>query len=58
MNFYWERDEALDRLDKKMTTAFHAVQNVAEEDSLYTRNAAYVVAIDRVVSAMRFRGWL
>ena len=58
MNFYWSRDEVLSRLDDKITEAFKAVLDVAEGQKVYMRDAAYIVAIDRVVRAMQFRGWL
>jgi glutamate dehydrogenase len=58
MNFYWSRDEVLSRLDDKITDAFKAVLDVAEGQGVYMRDAAYMVAIDRVVRAMQFRGWL
>ena len=58
MNYYWSREEVLRRLDRKMTTAFEGVLSLVESDGLYTRDAAYVVAIRRVVEAMKFRGWL
>jgi glutamate dehydrogenase len=58
MNFYWSRDEVLSRLDAKITDAFKAVLDVSEGQGVYMRDAAYMVAIDRVVRAMQFRGWL
>jgi glutamate dehydrogenase len=58
MNFYWSKDEVLSKLDAKMTDAFHAVVAMAEEHEVYMRNAAYMVAIDRVVTAMKLRGWV
>lgn len=58
MNFYWSRDEVLARLDNKITDAFKAVMEVSESQGVYMRDAAYMVAIDRVVRAMQFRGWL
>jgi glutamate dehydrogenase len=57
-NYYWERDAVLRRLDVKMTAAFNAVLNRSLEEKVYTRDAAYMVAIDRVVTAMEMRGWL
>ena len=57
MNYYWSRREVLERLDELMTNAFHGVLKVAEEHKVYNRDAAYMVAIDRVVRAMQFRGW-
>ncbi|MDD5466710.1 MAG: Glu/Leu/Phe/Val dehydrogenase [Anaerolineales bacterium] len=58
MNFYWTREEALQRLDTKMTQAFNSVVAMAESEKVYTRDAAYMVAIDRVVKAMELRGWI
>ncbi len=58
MNYYWSRDEALDRLDLKMTSAFKGVLELAESEQVYMRDAAYMVAIGRVVKAMELRGWL
>ncbi|HEX2698404.1 MAG TPA: Glu/Leu/Phe/Val dehydrogenase [Anaerolineales bacterium] len=58
MNFYWTRDEVLEKLDTKMTSAFHAVLDMSEKQKVYMRDAAYMVAIDRVVKAMEMRGWL
>ena len=56
-NYYWERQEVLDRLDTKMTSAFKAVHGVAVEQKIFTRDAAYVIAINRVARACRDRGW-
>ncbi|MEK6753619.1 MAG: Glu/Leu/Phe/Val dehydrogenase [Chloroflexota bacterium] len=58
MNFYWSREEVLERLDQKMTSAFHGVLERSEKEKVYMRDAAYMVAIDRVVKAMELRGWL
>jgi glutamate dehydrogenase (NAD(P)+) len=58
MNFYWEKDEVLARLDEKMTAAFHAVAELAARRKLFTRDAAYVIAINRVAQACRDRGWV
>mgnify|MGYP001591371983 CR=1 FL=1 len=57
MNFYWTREDVLTRLDEKMTSAFKAVLDMSESQGVYMRDAAYMVAIDSVVHAMRFRGW-
>ena len=58
MNYYWSKEEVLKRLDEKMTNAFNKVLQMAQEKSVYTRNAAYMVAIDSVVNAMKLRGWI
>jgi glutamate dehydrogenase (NAD(P)+) len=58
MNYFWERDEVLGKLDVKMTAAFAAVHELADRQRLYMRDAAYVVAINRVARACRDRGWV
>ena len=57
MNFYWHKDEVLEKLDQKMTAAFHAVLEMSQKEDVYMRDAAYMVAIDHVVKAMELRGW-
>jgi glutamate dehydrogenase (NAD(P)+) len=58
MNYYWTKDEVLQRLDTKMTQAFHSVLEMSEGQKVFMRDAAYMVAIDRVVKAMELRGWI
>jgi glutamate dehydrogenase (NAD(P)+) len=58
MNLFWERDEVLSRLDVKMTSAFLAVSELAKKRKLYTRDAAYVISINRVAQACKDRGWV
>lgn len=58
MNYYWEKDEVLGKLDAKMTAAFIAVSELAKRKKLYMRDAAYVIAIDRVVQCCKMRGWV
>ena len=58
MNYYWTHNEVLKRLDTKMTLAFNSVVDMAEGEGVRMRDAAYMVAIDRVVKAMELRGWL
>lgn len=58
MNFYWTKEEVLQKLDSKMTQAFQAVLEMSEKEGVYMRDAAYMVAIGRVVKAMELRGWV
>jgi glutamate dehydrogenase len=58
MNYYWSKQEVLERLDTKITAAFHDVLTMAEREKAYMRDAAYMVGITRVVDAMLMRGWL
>jgi len=58
MNYFWERDDVLNRLDQKMTVAFSAVSELARKRKLFMRDAAYVIAVSRVAQACRDRGWV
>jgi glutamate dehydrogenase len=58
MNFYWTKEEVLQKLDTKMDQAFNSVLEMSLKEKVYMRDAAYMVAIDRVVKAMQLRGWI
>jgi glutamate dehydrogenase (NAD(P)+) len=58
MNYFWEKDDVLKRLDTKMTSAFRAVSLLAKKQNLYMRDAAYVISVNRVAQACKDRGWV
>lgn len=58
MNFYWSREEVLGKLDERMTNAFAAVYEMSVDEGVSMRDAAYMVAINRVMRAMELRGWI
>ena len=58
MNYYWEKDEVLEKLDTKMTSAFKSVYELSQDRKLYMRDAAYVIAINRVAETVKKRGWV
>ena len=57
-NYYWDAETVYERLDRKMTEAYRAVHAAAEEHGVHNRLAAYIVAVARVVEAMKLRGWV
>jgi len=57
-NYFWEKDEVLAKLDLKMTSAFAAVYDLAKRQQKFMRDAAYMIAVARVVEACRMRGWV
>jgi glutamate dehydrogenase (NAD(P)+) len=57
-DYYWEEDEVYEKLDKKMTAAFHAVHKTAQQYGVHNRMGAYVVSVARVAEAMKLRGWV
>ena len=58
MNFYWSKEEVIEKLDRIMTNAFNAVADLAEERKCYTRDAAYLISLQRVARAVEGRGWV
>jgi len=58
MNYYWQKDEVLGRLDIKLTEAFIAVSELSKKKKLYMRDAAFVIAVNRVAQACKDRGWV
>ncbi len=55
-SFFWEENEVNTRLHRILMTAFGEVDAVAQERKLLLRDAAYVVAVKRVVAAIEARG--
>jgi glutamate dehydrogenase (NAD(P)+) len=58
MNYFWSYDEVLEKLGYAMSNAFRAVYDLAKERDIYMRDAAYMIAIDRVQKAVKLRGWI
>ena len=61
--YYWEFEEVYEKLDRKMSKAFWDVINKQKEykekgKDIHPRTAAYIVSIERVVEAMKIRGWI
>jgi glutamate dehydrogenase (NAD(P)+) len=57
-NFYWPLEEIHARLDARMTTAFHAVYEMAQKHKVHNRLGAYLVSVQRVAEAVATRGWV
>jgi len=58
MNYFWTKEEVLSKLDNIMTSAFHAVYGLAKQKKVYMRDAAYMIAVNRVAEACKLRGWV
>ncbi|MGC8547929.1 MAG: Glu/Leu/Phe/Val family dehydrogenase [Candidatus Micrarchaeia archaeon] len=61
--YYWSLDEVYKRLDAIITNSFNDVAKTqkdykAKGKVIDMRTAAYIVAVSRVVSSMKSRGWL
>ncbi len=57
-NFYWTEEEVNSRLERMMVESFNAVHEMHSKQKVNMRSAAFMVAVNRVVQAMRVRGWL
>jgi len=56
--YYWPIERVYNELDEHMTKAFHAVHDMRANEKVHNRLAAYMVAVKRVVDAMKIRGWV
>jgi glutamate dehydrogenase/leucine dehydrogenase len=54
--YYWPLAEVNQRLEQVMVRSYNDVHKVATERKVHNRTAAYVLAIQRVVDAIRMRG--
>ena len=57
-NFYWPLEEVHQRLDEKMTKAFHGVYQMYQREKVNMRQAAYLVSVARVAEACKLTGWV
>ena len=55
-NYFWSRAEVQEKLKLKMETALAGVLRSAEEHKVMLRTGAYVVALERILEAMKVRG--
>lgn len=58
MNLYWDEKEVNQKIESKIVNAFWKVAETARQKNMYMRDAAYTIAVERVVEAMRLRGWV
>lgn len=54
--YYWEKEEVFIKLKKIMDKAFNEVWAVYQKRRVTPRMAAYILAVERVVKAMKLRG--
>jgi glutamate dehydrogenase len=58
MNYYWNRDEVLGKLDVHLSSTYIDLSNFAKSRKIPLRDAVYLVAVDRVARACQERGWV
>jgi glutamate dehydrogenase len=55
---YWDLQMILKEQESMMLNAFDNIMNMMQQKNIQSmRTAAFLVAIDRLVKAMKFRGW-
>jgi glutamate dehydrogenase (NAD(P)+) len=55
-SFFWEESEVNQRLQRIMVNAFAAIATLAQSRNLSMREAAYIIALQRVIDAISARG--
>ena len=56
MGYFWKLSEVNERLEDTLITNFHELRGIAQRHRIPYRTAAYMIAIDRVVQALKLRG--
>lgn len=57
-SYFWDEEQVRQRLDKKISKAYHTVQEALREKKVHPRLAAMVVGVARVAEACKLRGWV
>ena len=57
-SYFWTEKEVFEALDRVMTNAYRSTVNHAKQYNTYNRMGAYSISVERVVEAMKLRGWL
>ena len=55
--YYWSEKEVAEKEKIAMENAFEAIWNIAEEEGVTHREAAYLLSIKKIATAMKLRGW-
>lgn len=55
-HWYWEKQRVEDNLNKQMARAFGKVWSTKEKYNVDLRTAAYIVAVERLITALKVRG--
>ena len=57
-SWFWDEELVHERLDRKLTRAYHTVQEAVREKKVHPRLGAMVVGVARVAEAAKLRGWV
>lgn len=56
MGYYWKKEEVFSKLEKLITQQMEHIYNLSYEKHTTLKNASYILALQRVVEAMKLRG--
>ncbi|MFW9782212.1 MAG: Glu/Leu/Phe/Val dehydrogenase [Candidatus Heimdallarchaeota archaeon] len=56
--YFWTEREVFEALDRVMTRAYRSTVEQSGKFNTHNRMGAYMISIERVINAMRLRGWL
>jgi glutamate dehydrogenase (NAD(P)+) len=57
-SYFWTEKEVFEALDRVMTRAYRSTVEQAKKFNTHNRMGAYMISLERVIEAMRLRGWL
>ena len=57
-SWFWDEQTVHERLDQKITKAYHSIQEAVKEKMVHPRLGAMVVGVARVAQACKLRGWV
>ncbi len=57
-NYYWSEEEVDQKLENVMINAFNKVWEIKDKYNVNMRVSAFIVALERLASAMATRGWV
>lgn len=57
-SYFWDEEVVHQRLDRKLTKAYHTVKDAMNDKKVHPRLAAMVVGVARVAEVCKLRGWV
>jgi glutamate dehydrogenase (NAD(P)+) len=56
--YFWTEKEVFEALDRVMTRAYRSTVEQSQKFSTHNRMGAYMISLERVLTAMQLRGWI
>ncbi|MFW9882106.1 MAG: Glu/Leu/Phe/Val dehydrogenase, partial [Candidatus Thorarchaeota archaeon] len=56
--YFWTEREVFEALDRVMTRAYRSTVEQSNKFKTHNRMGAYIISLERVIGAMKLRGWL